>query len=431
MSHCFGLLAPLLVALASLACSQPQRPNVLLVVVDTLRKDHLHLYGHPQPLSPVIDALAAQGWAFENHFTHATQTVPATLSLLLSRLPADHGFSPPDPKIFARERPFYPAGFLFLAEVLRDAGFTTAGFTANPYLTRDNGFDQGHATFASLPGPGEAINAAAIQWLGAWGKERSKPFYLYLHYMDVHQPYLPPERFRERFVSARGGVMLDGSRPIALADPRDLAYSNSVYVATVAHVDDLIGEILRELDALGVRDSTIIVVTADHGEEFGEHGGIGHGRTLYGELVRVPLVIAYPPKLEPGRRIAHLSQHIDVAPTILRLARIEKPSAFQGNSVLEPVDRIFLEIGPWRGVVTNDGKEVWNRSSGEQKVFALGDELDRTPLDDPALAASLRVQLEPYLALEARRDPALEAKRVGASWSKEETERLRALGYVQ
>lgn len=429
MSRWFRFAAAL-VALASISCSQPQRPNVLLVVVDTLRKDHLHLYGHPQPVSPAIDALAAQGWAFENHFTHATQTVPATLSLLLSRTPADHGFSPPDPKIFATERPLYPLDFVFLSEVLSDAGYTTAGFTANPYLTRDNAFDQGHRTFASLPGPGEAINAAAIQWLGEWGKQRAEPFYLYLHYMDVHQPYLPPARYRDRFVSARGGVMLEGSRPIALADPRDLAYSASVYAATVAHVDDLVGEILRELDALGVRDQTIVVLTADHGEEFGEHGGIGHGRTLYSELVRVPMIIAYPPKLEAGRRIAHLSQHVDVAPTILDLAGVRVPDDFRGRTVFEPAQRVFLEIGPWRGIIADGSKWVWNRNTGEQQLFALTDQLDATPRDEPLVAEKLRAQLEPYLAIEASRAPD-DASRVGAAWSEEEVERLKALGYAQ
>ncbi len=133
----------------------------------------------------------------------------------------------------------------------------------------------------------------------------------------------------------------------------------------------------------------------------------------------------------PGRRIRHLSEHLDLAPTILSLAAVEVPENFRGTTVLEPASQAFLEIGTWRGVAANGFKWLWNRNSGEQKLFALEDELDRTPLDDPAVAAQLRAQLEPYLEIEGRRDPKAEAARVGRNWSEEENERLRALGYAQ
>jgi arylsulfatase A-like enzyme len=204
-----------------------------------------------------------------------------------------------------------------------------------------------------------------------------------------------------------------------------------LYDASVAHVDDCIAQVLGELDTLGVTDQTLIVLTSDHGEEFGEHAGIGHGRSLYGEVVRVPLIMVYPPRLEAGRRIRHLSEHLDLSPTILELADVDVPRTFRGTTVLDPAEHAFLEIGTWRGIAANGFKWVWNRDSGEQKLFALDDELDRTSLDDPATAQKLRAQLEPYLEVDARRDPKADAARVGQGWTDEEKERLRALGYAQ
>ena len=418
-------LASVLLALA--ACSQPQRPNVLFIVLDTLRKDYLHVYGYPQPVSPAIDALAARGWLFENHLTHASQTIPATLSMLLSRLPAEHGFSPRDPMLFATERPLYPPDFVFLQEVFRDAGYTTAGFTANPYLTRSNAFDQGFETFVSIAGPGEDLNRSAIAWLTRQTRER--PFFAYLHYMDVHQPYQPPARYVERFAAPEAGVLLGGNRPLPMQNSRDVAYTRSMYAASVAHLDDLVAEVLHQLDSLGLRDDTLVVLTADHGESLGEHALLGHGRALYGELVRVPLVMVFPGRLEPGRRVSHLSQHIYLAPTILQLAGIDPPREFRGTSVFEPAERVFLEIGTWRGVVAEGSKLLWNQATGEQQLFALSDELDSAPREDAEIATRLQAQLDGYLALDPNRN-APGGPQPGNNWSKDEIERLRALGYL-
>jgi len=419
-----GLWLVLALAFCS-ACSEPaRRPNVLLLVIDTLRKDHLHLYGHPEPLSPAIDALAARGTVFENHFTHASQTVPATLSLLLSQLPAEHGFLPGTPNALTQNRWVYPPELLFLQEVFRDAGYETAALTANPFLMRSNGFDQGFESFATFSESGEDLNRAAIGWLRA--RQRERPFFLYLHYMDVHQPYRAAARHHQRFVTEIG-VKLLGNRPLAMFAPLDLRYSHALYRACVAYQDDLVGELLHELDAAGLRDDTLIVLTADHGEEFGEHGGVGHGTSLYGELVRVPLVVVLPGRVEAGRRVTHLSQHLDVAPTMLSLAGLSRPSSFRGGSIFEPAERVLLEMGPWVGVAADGAKLVWKRDAGEPQLFALSDELDRQPRDDPATTARLRARLDEYLALERAGSDVQSSIPLSA----EETERLRALGYVE
>jgi hypothetical protein len=185
---------------------------------------------------------------------------------------------------------------------------------------------------------------------------------------------------------------------------------------------------LARLDALGLRDDTIVVLTADHGEEFGEHGGIGHGRSLYGEVVRVPLLLRWPGHLEAGRVVTHLSQHLDLAPTILDLAGVARPASFRGTTVLEPAGAVLLEIGPWRGIVAGNDKLVWQTGTGEQQLFAVTDRLDRAPRDEPAVASPLHARLA---ALEPARPTPEPSASGNAAWSEEEKERLRALGYAQ
>lgn len=414
---------------AATGCARERRPNVVLIVIDALRKDALHVYGNALPVSPAIDALAARGVRFDHHLSHASQTVPAMLSLLLSRLPSDHGFSPPNPGILAIDRPRYPDEFVFLQEVFQQAGWATAGFTANPYLGERNGFDQGFDSFGSIQDSGEALNGAAFAWFAQ--QATARPFFLYLHYMDVHQPYRPLASDAQRFVAANGGALLDENRAVPDADPRDLDFTHATYQACVAHADALVAALLAKLDAVGASDDTLIVLTADHGEEFGEHGGIGHGRTIYGEVVRVPLLMVWPGRIEPGRRVAHLSQHLDLAPTILSLVGLEAPSSFTGRSVFEPADAVILEMARWRGIADGASKWIWNPATGVQQLFALSDEHDRAPRDEPSVAAPLRAQLESYLAGEARRPAIPVAERTGAQWSEDEQQRLRALGYTQ
>jgi arylsulfatase A-like enzyme len=427
--HAAAVLA-LAAALSAAGCGRSEpKISVLVILIDTLRADHLHSMGHPLELSPEIDALAATGWVFENHVAHASQTVPSTLSLLLSQLPAEHGVVHRDVQQFAKERPHYPDSFVFLAEVLRDAGYATAGFVANPYLGSENGFDQGFETFRSSGDDGGEITGGARDWLRAWSADRTRPFFLYLHYMDVHQPYRAAELHANPFVPAAGGVKVLGNRRIGFPNPSDVAYTKQMYAACVPHVDAQVGTILAELAALGVRDDTLVVLTSDHGEEFGEHGGIGHGTTVYGELLRVPLILSHPRLLAPPRRIAHVSRHLDVAPTLLRLIGVDAPDTFRGGSLLEPAPDAIAENGPWRAIHRDRWKLVWNIDTGEEQLFELRDALDRRPIDDPRAAALLAESLRDYVALDAAREPP--ATGAAPDWTDEEKERLRSLGYAQ
>jgi arylsulfatase A-like enzyme len=274
------------------------------------------------------------------------------------------------------------------------------------------------------------LTRIAETWLAEWDRRRDAPFLLYVHYMDVHQPYQPSSEAKRRFLGPERGVRLAGNRRVPLGDPRDLAYTRGLYQACVADVDAQVGALVRAVDALGVGATTVIALTSDHGEEFGEHGGVGHGTSVYGEQVRVPLILVAEGRLEPGRRVAHLTQHIDLAPTLLDLAGVARPASFRGASIFEPAPEAIVEDGTWRGVYADDHKLVWNRETGATQLFASAtDPLDARPIEDAARVASLRARLDAYVA----REPVSHgpAETVAPAWSDEERERLRALGYAE
>ena len=173
---------------------------------------------------------------------------------------------------------------------------------------------------------------------------------------------------------------------------------------------------------------TVVVVTADHGEEFLDHGGLGHGTTLFAELVDVPLVIRYPKLLAPGRRVAHLTRHLDLAPTLLGFAGIPVPAGYEGGSLLEPAERSFADDGPWRAVVVPDWKLVWHVESDVWKAYRRDDRGDRNPIDPPPELAPLMDALRDYASREPGAGTPAPANH---RWTEAEKTQLRALGYAE
>jgi arylsulfatase A-like enzyme len=415
-----------------LACSAGRdpdpRPNLLLVVIDTLRFDHLSLYGYERNTSPALDRLAVRGWVFDGHVSHGAQTVPSTLSILLSQLPAEHGFVHRQDGQFTRSPPLYPSELVFLGEVLMEHGYRTAAFVGNPFLSPANGFDQGFGHFEHAVNADRVLANGALAWLRANGARQDAPFMVYVHLMDVHWPYAPPREYAERYRAPGAGRLVYRNGPAPRVRDRDLHHTVATYDAGINVADDLTGELVAELEALGVAQDTIVAVTSDHGEEFLDHKGLGHGTTVYGELVRVPLILVYPRKLESRRRVRHLTQHLDLAPTLLSLAGIEKPASFRGGDLFEEPDVAFSEEGPWRAAYSEGHKLVWNVATDRVQLFAASDALDQVPVDDPGQAAELRRQLEAYQRLETR---AAGSPPPGPDWSASELESLRSLGYVE
>ncbi|HLY39532.1 MAG TPA: sulfatase [Candidatus Binatia bacterium] len=429
-------------------------PNVIVLLVDTLRADRLGCYGARPSASPTLDRLAAQGTVFEEMIAQASWTMPAVASVFTGLHPRSHGALGDirHPRGDDRQAAaFLPDAVDTWAKEAARAGITTIGVSANPLVSRSTNLAQGFETFVDLPWDPEGrnwpaadeVNRAFIDWLT---RNRAHRFLAYLHYMEPHDPYTPPSHLRPapppgiRPAVAAGWVrdLADavnwGGAPLV---PREeVEYLRALYTGEVRAWDESLARLVDSLGELGVRDSTVFVVTGDHGEEFEEHGHLTHGTHLYEESLRVPLVIAGP-GIATARR-PDVAQGIDLFPTLAGLLGIEAPRDLPGRNLLvsqdastvisetarsitpdgSPMEMIAVRAGGWKLIVTpelgraelydltHDAEEHDDRSGG-------GPEQERL--------ASLLAHWETTAPVAARPegyDPALRTK-------------LRALGYVQ
>jgi arylsulfatase A-like enzyme len=372
--------------LAACGGSEPpdERPNLVLVSVDCLRADHLHCYGYERETSPVLDRLAAEGVRFQRCVSSTSWTLPAHLSMLTGLPLSGHGVD--DERLWTRVDTDgaaldVPMRGVFLSEVLQESGYDTAGFYTWKYLEPQFGFGPGFDvyerlahTFYSHPQVGpqfETLSAAndlegmkalaaahpalfddttptapqvvdrALAWLEE--REGDEPFFLFLHVFDCHDPYSPPPPYDRMFDPEYTGS-IDGRRvttndsPVHSGmDPRDLTHLVARYDGAIRYVDSELGRLFDELDARGLRDSTLIAVTGDHGEEFFEHGRKTHRSQLYLESVGVPLILRWPEGLRGGEVIAGNTGLVDLLPTFCAAAQVAAPPSM-GTDLL-PIAR--------------------------------------------------------------------------------------------
>lgn len=418
-------------------------PNVILYVVDTLRADHLGCYGYRKPTSPALDALATEGMVFTDATAQASWTKPATASIHTGRYPSRHGAV----TLLQPLRSDVPT----LAETLRAAGYRTGGFVTNANVSGEFGFNRGFERYDYLPEeptragvhvPADTVTATALDWLA---NGDARPFFLYLHMTDPHAPYAPPPAFRERFRDPSLHASLpDVPNPVAvvektpaLATPDNVAALAALYDGEIAFTDASLGALMSALRERGLAERTIIVVTADHGEEFADHGGFEHGYTLYRELVHVPLVMRVP-GVAPAR-IPGLVRQIDVMPTLLGYAGVPAVRGLDGRDlrpliagVAAPAPEAFahtrLGTVEVSAIVTRDWKVIQyaNPRPGEVEVYdRQRDPEERTNVADrsPILVGWARQRLLERSAGAAPAAP-------DATLRPELEERLRALGYL-
>lgn len=313
--------------LSSLGCRAPRRNNVVLVVVDTLRADHLPIYGYDRDTSPFLTELADQAVVFEDCRTPIPLTDPALASLLTGAYPMQHG---------VRDTGYAMAGHLpTLAEMMSAQGYRTAGFFSRAGLVTSTGLGRGFALAddqtikESESGPhpwytragaemwqrrADEVTDLGIEWVE---DHSSEPFFLLLHYFDPHAYYDPPKPFRGRF-PPRATRYDDEELESWWGTVDSLGTEISRYDEEILTVDHHLGRFVEAMRQSGLWDRTLMVVTADHGESLGEHGVMDHGEWLYREQLHVPLIIRAPgePSLR-GVRIPNMVRLIDVAPTIL------------------------------------------------------------------------------------------------------------------
>lgn len=353
------LVVLVLSMLSTCSWGRRERPNLLLIVIDTLRADRLGSYGNQRGLTPFLDSLAARGTVFRRAYAQSSWTNPSVASLFTSRFPSEHGVTAPP-----RNRPAPADGEVTIAELLRDHGYATGAFVANagmPGLSDDPrradepienaGFGQGFEAYRLNIGHrvkdsklwqnahAADVNRQALYWLGNELAQEKRPVFLYVHYMEPHIPYLPPAEILQRLTAGRARLDLERVNAYATmwrrrpAGAKMRAALGDAYDAEVASVDQGIAELLSELTATGFLDNAVVVVTSDHGEEFFEHEILGHGNTLYDLAIHVPLLMAATADRTGHGEVSDVVSLIDVAPTLLDLAGIAQPNFFRGTSL--------------------------------------------------------------------------------------------------
>lgn len=302
------------VALALAACSRGGGRSVLLVTLDTTRAEALGVYGNPHPVTPNLDRLAAEGILFEQAYTVAPLTLPAHASMLTGLVPPRHG---------VRDNGLMPlpSSAVTLAERAREAGFQTAAFLGSVVLDEGFGLEQGFEryeaparSFYNGPSLGYAERSAAevAKLAAAWlqARDKDRPFFLWAHFWDAHAPYAPTPEMKAR----AGG---------------------NDYLGEVAACDAALGRLLTALKQEGLDDSTLVVVVADHGEAFGEHGELSHGPFVWNTTLRVPLILRRPDGRRAGERVASVASVVDLYPTALEAMGLAPgPDGLDGVSLL-------------------------------------------------------------------------------------------------
>lgn len=411
-------------------------PNVLVVLADTLRRDHLSVYGHSRETSPRLAAFAEEAAVFERAFAQAPSTKPSVASLFTSRFPSQH-------RALHNEDALDPS-LTTLAEVLQRAGYRTAGFVENPIVGAEFGYARGfehwrldarrHRIRDRDPGARmQDLDGAIGIWLRS---QRQRSFFLYVHYIDPHTPYEAPDAYRGLF-DGHGDAAL-ALRRVGDAPHGDEHVARARYDEEIRYVDDRFARLVATLRELGLLDSTVTIFLSDHGEGFGEHGYVHHSHSVYSDLIDVPLLIRYPARLANGRH-TRLAQHVDLAPTILDLAGVAASGlGFEGASLLAPpaadasvvVEHLRDDRGePQRAVIRGRFKLVHHVEADRYELFDIesdpGDRRDLLHIAEPALLAELKGVLERHLA----REGLPQAPRVEVP---EATRRsLEALGYLR
>jgi len=463
--------------------AEPRKPNLVLVTIDSLRRDALGCLGGPTGATPRIDRLAAGGTLFGDAVSNGPRTPSAFPALLCSLHPLVSGETG------------LPPGAVTLAEALRGAGYRTAGFNLdNPYLSEKCGYHRGferyddfwqarsEGTAASKPSAFKRFKKAVQDAIGrrslalllffqamlqrggapflkgeeavrralAWfDEDRGEPFFAWLHLMDVHYPYLPLQRpstgQRLQYLGAMSQLLLGGRRgPLRLM--------RGLYQARVARMDRMVGSLIDGLARKGLDGDTLVAITADHGEQFGEHGGFTHGPQLYDELLRVPLILAGPGAAK-GRVVDAQTSLIDLSPTLLHLLSVAAPPSFQGRNFIdgdrgdEPVISAATHAGgrERRGAAPEvfrtvscrlDGwKYIFDEEGGREELYDLGsDPAETVNLIErhPERAETLRALVRKHLETAARDAARLGEGGAGKAFHEDQevARRLADLGYL-
>ena len=487
-------------------------PNVLLITIETLRADHVSSYGYGRRTTPNLDLLASQGARFETAIAQAPFTLPSIASVMSGRNPTRHG---------VRNHPAsLPAEIETLAERFSAAGYETVAMTRHTWLRRKSGLDQGfdayHNNKFSAGLDARSLSLAAVDFLA--GRDPEKPFFLWLHFLDPHLPYTPSHPYsvlyrddvedegrvghlramvsrpRESFEPTpyadipggpyydlvlphypenealldlafwkrtRGSIFFAGER----YEPRTVTELEDLYDGAIVYTDDNVGRILKALRESGIEEDTVVAVTGDHGEAFGDHGlYFTHDFTLYDEVLKVPLILRYPGAVEPGIEVSQQVRLLDLAPTLLDLAGVAPLEDADGVSLTPlvqggslPYLEAFAESAPRRSMFPEHERIYFDGNRGKWRMLRTerwklirvphpdGDRYELYDLvEDPEETTNLyddlpgeAAKLVPVLEAWMQSDPARDADRTDTEDAEIQdldpsaVQELRSLGYIR
>ena len=396
--------------------------NVIVVLIDTLRASKLQMYNPKSRVrTPSMDAFAQSGVLFARAQSQENWTKPSVASVLTSLTPMTHRTKEQSSKL--------PQSALTLGEVFQKKGFRTASFIANGYVSNAFGFDQGWHHYTNYIRERRNTNASnvfgeAIKWIE---KNKNKRFFAYVHTIDPHVPYDPPDEFLKMYdarpyvgqvKNRRTHLMMDDAKK----NPgkynftkRDKERIEALHDGEISYHDREFGMFIDKLDSLGLKENTIVVVTSDHGEEFQEHGSWGHGHSVYQELLQVPLIVAWPGAIK-ARTVPETVSTMDIGPTVLQAAGVDVPQVFEGQSLL-PFALGGWTLGPHvafsdfmdnRRVVVGGDSKLILRGNLRHAFFDLGaDPWEKNEMKgqkQPIAMRYLRVLLGQYLGVPNRGD---------------------------
>jgi len=435
----FGILGTILIFIFNLTMlldkkiNKPNSPNIVFICIDALRADHLGCYGYSRNTSPFLDQLSKKNFLFTKAITQSSWTKSSVATFMTSKFQTLADVVEEEDKL--------QLNMLTLAEVLKNNKYTTIGYVSNPWLKKRFGFSQGFDYYNEDAVKTQRVEAKDVcKYIS---RVKNNVFFLYVHFMDVHNPYDPPSRFKETFTENMKGhfVYDDGLMPDISNE--DLEYTKALYDGEIRFVDEKIEQIFRYLEDQKLLDNTVVVINSDHGDEFLEHGGLGHSTTLYNELLFVPLIIVPNAALAVTHSVVDaFVRNVDIFPTILDLASIPIKDIFDGRSLLPVINgdrRNYssnIVLSKLKSKSTEDElisifeknyKYIYNHTQRKAQLFNIEkDFLEKEDLYEANFDEALKMHNK---IIDYLKTP--NAKKVKAKIDKETLEQLKSLGYIK
>jgi len=448
------------------------RPNVICILVDALRADRLGVYGNPRQLTPTFDEIASEGFLFERALSQSPWTHPSVATLFSSYYPGVHrviSFGEAFMAVHSGKEKVavFNDRFDTLAESLHRNGYATAGFVASPFVLKEFGFAQGFdhfdTSFAHNTTPGNVVNDAALAWLKQ--RDASKPFFLYLHYMDAHGPYAADPKYLDPLLD--GVENQPDKRKLSPAEYEKLDYLRKFpkkytnreqhhrlrvyreywearYEAGIREMDDHLKDFRAQLRALGLWQDAYIIILADHGEALCEHGLWDHGYSTYDTDLHVPLILRWPNNIPAGKRFPYTVRLMDLMPTLLEQFKIPAVQGIQGTSLTSqftgpftvPRDHAYAEgvkIGPeQKALYSGNWKLLVNMKTDEQLLFNIaqdpGEQKNLADQEQSMLQAMLSILAQ---QMQTNQQLSTNFKSKYKNLTPEQIQRLKSLGYIK